>query len=342
MAMDQRKFQIVSRAAMIRLAIAGLVLVVPSFIAWTVMIRMPRKSYSGPLPPLTSQELELSKTLRRDVEQLAGGIEERNVEQYLALVAAANFVQSSLQSAGYFVQRQGYTVGTRTCHNLEVEIAGVNRPEEIVVIGAHYDSVTGAPGANDNASGVGAMLALARSFAGKKPARTLRFVAFVNEEPPYFQTESMGSLVYARRSSERGENVVAMISLETVGYFSDAKGSQSYPKPFSLLYPSTGNFIAFIGDVSSRQLVRDAIGSFRRHAKFPSEGAAVPGGIDGVGWSDHWAFWQVGYPAIMVTDTAPFRYSHYHTDKDTPDKIDYDHMARVVMGLENVVEELVK
>jgi Zn-dependent M28 family amino/carboxypeptidase len=200
--------------------------------------------------------------------------------------------------------------------------------------------VLGAPGANDNGTGVAAMLALARRFSGQKPRRTLRFVAFANEEPPHFQTAEMGSVVYAQRSRERSENVVAMLSLETLGYYDDAQGSQVYPPPIGLFYPSTGNFVGFVSNVSSRKLLRDVVGDFRSHTRFPSEGAALPAVIPGVGWSDHWAFWQAGYPALMVTDTAPFRYPHYHTGADTPDKIDYERLARVVAGLERSIRRL--
>ena len=131
-----------------------------------------------------------------------------------------------------------------------------------------------------------------------------------------------------------------MLSLETIGYYVEEEESQRYPPPFSLFYPSTGNFIAFVGNVKSGPLVREVVGSFRRHAKFPSEGAAFPGFIPGVGWSDHWAFWQEGYPALMVTDTAPFRYPAYHSPQDTPEKVKYDQMARVVGGLGKVIADL--
>jgi hypothetical protein len=304
------------------------------------MIGMPGKSFRGPLPPLGERELALRDALRRDVEVLAAEIGERNVPHHPALAAAADFVEQSFTSAGLRVSRQEYRVGDEPCHNLEVEIAGGERAGEIVVVGAHYDSVFGSPGANDNGSGVAATLALAREFAGRKPARTLRFVAFANEEPPYFLSDDMGSLVYAKRCRERAERVVAMLSLETIGYYSDEGSTQQYPAPLSFFYPSTGDFLAFVGNVSSRALVREAIGSFRRHASFPSEGGAVPGDIPGVGWSDHWSFWQQGYPAIMLTDTAPFRYPHYHTRDDTPDKLDYDRLARVVAGLAGVVADL--
>jgi len=135
--------------------------------------------------------------------------------------------------------------------------------------------------------------------------------------------------------------MLAMISLETIGFFSEVEDSQKYPPPFSMFYPSTGDFIAFVGNLSSRSLVHKAIAVFRNDTQFPSEGIATFGFIPGVGWSDHWAFWQEGYPAIMVTDTAPFRYHHYHTVDDTVDKIDFDRLARVVQGMEHVIEMLV-
>jgi hypothetical protein len=151
----------------------------------------------------------------------------------------------------------------------------------------------------------------------------------------------MGSWVYANRCKARGERIVGMISLETIGYYSNAPGSQVYPLPgLGLIYPRTGNFIAFVGNTSSRALVRRALGSFRAHAKLPSEGAALPAGIPGVGWSDQWGFWQHGYPGIMITDTAPFRYPHYHERSDTPDKLDYETMTRVVSAFAHVIRDL--
>jgi len=323
-----------------RVALGLVVLAVAGTIIWFIMLRMPGKSYRGPLPPLTQHQLALRDQLRTDVEELAGRIGQRNIWHDRDLAAAADFIEAALSAAGYTVHRQSFEVQQRTCHNLEAEIPGTDRADQIVIVGAHYDSVLGTPGANDNASGVAALLALARAMAGKATSRTLRFVAFVNEEQPFYRTGAMGSVVYARRCRQRNEKVVAMLSLETIGYYCDAEGSQRYPFPFDWLYPSTGNFIAFVGNVSSRGLVRQVVGSFRRHAKFPSEGGAVPGSITGVGWSDHWAFWQEGYPAVMVTDTALFRYPHYHSPADTPDKLNYDGLARVVDGLIHVVADL--
>jgi len=305
------------------------------------MIKMPGKSYDGPPPPLTEEETALRDTLRKDVETLAAEIGERNVFRYSGLAAAADFIERSFAETGYTVRREGFEASGQMCYNLEATITGVDTPDEIVVVGGHYDSVFGCPGANDNATGVAATLALARAFSGEKPSRTLRFVAFVNEEPPFFQTDQMGSMVYAKGCRDRNENIVAMLSLETIGYYRDEVGSQQYPFPMGLFYPKTGNFIAFVGNTASKKLVREVVSSFRRQVKFPSEGGALPNAVPGIGWSDHWCFWQMGYPALMVTDTAPFRYPYYHTPQDTPDKVDYEPFARMTAGLALVVGELV-
>ncbi len=304
------------------------------------MISMPGRSFFGPLPALSAEEDLLSARLERHVRTLAEEIGERNITSNDSLDASVRYLDRVFREVGDSVAAQEFVVDGKKVNNLEVELRGESRPEEIVIIGAHYDSVFGCPGANDNATGTAALLEIARVMAERKLARTVRFVAFVNEEPPFFQTPQMGSRVYARRARQRGEKIVAMLSLETLGYYSDAEASQRYPFPFNLFYPSTGNFIGFVGNLSSRKLVRQVIGSFREHAKFPSEGVAAPGWITGIGWSDHWAFWQEGCPAIMVTDTAPFRYPHYHAPSDTPDEIDYDRLARVVAGLAAVVYDL--
>jgi hypothetical protein len=150
----------------------------------------------------------------------------------------------------------------------------------------------------------------------------------------------MGSWVYAKACRARGDNIVAMLSLETLAYYSTAPDSQHYPPPLGLAYPSTGDFVGFVGNVSSRSLVRRAIGTFRQSASFPSEGAALPEGVPGIGWSDHWAFWQEGYKAIMVTDTAPYRNPNYHLPGDTPDTLNFDNLARVTAGIEAVITQL--
>jgi Zn-dependent M28 family amino/carboxypeptidase len=302
---------------------------------------MPNRTYAGALLPLTNEVLVIRDAIRHDLERLAGEIGERNIQNYTNLCASADFIQLSFEQAGYKVMRQSYEVAGKTCYNIEVEISGNEQTNGIVIVGSHYDTVFGCPGANDNASGVAALLALAKAFSGKETSHSLRFVAFVNEEPPYFQSGKMGSMVYAKRCRERCENIVAMLSLETIGYYSEQPGSQHYPFPVGFFYPSTGNFVAFVSNISSRRLVRKVVASFRRQVKFPSEGGALPGIIPGIGWSDQWSFWQMGYPAIMVTDTALFRYPYYHTAQDTPDRICYDYLTRVVDGLKLVLNDLV-
>lgn len=310
------------------------------FLLWWFGMRMPGTNIST-AASLSAAEMALRAELVADVQALAGDIGERNMRRYPQLNAATDFIEGSFSRAGLQPRRDTYELDGRACHNIEAEIRGV-RPQ-IVVIGAHYDSVVGSPGANDNGSGVAALLALARRFAGKPAGQTLRFVAFANEEPPYFQTEQMGSFVYASRCKARGDQISAMISLETIGYFTDALRSQTYPSlGLGAFYPSTGNFIGFVGNFRSRALLRRAISLFRQQAKLPSEGAALPSFVPGVAWSDQWAFWQHGYPAFMITDTAPFRYPHYHAATDTPDKIEYDRFALVVSGVEKVIEGLAK
>ena len=307
--------------------------------AWW-MTGMPGQSHSGPLAPLSDAEVDLRRRLEGHVRVLAGEIGERNVWRPGQLAAAARYVEDQLTGSGHSVVGEDFTAGGVAVRNLVVERRGLILPDEIVVVGAHYDSVMGSPGANDNATGVAALLEIARGIVHRQPRRTVRCAFFVNEEPPLYLTDAMGSLAHARRARRRGETVAAMLSLETIGYYTDAKRSQHYPFPFALFYPATGNFVGFVANLRSRGLVRRSVASFRRHAAFPSEGVAAPGWIPGIGWSDHWSFWQQGYPAVMVTDTALFRYGPYHTREDTPDKVGFDRLARVVGGLERVVAEL--
>jgi Zn-dependent M28 family amino/carboxypeptidase len=275
--------------------------------ATACMTCMPGHNTTRALAPPTPRERALRESLAADVRTLSVEIGERNVKHPQAFAAAADWTATQLRQAGLLVHEESYAAGQTEARNIIGEIAGAN--DQVVIVGAHYDSVQGTPGANDNASGIAALLALARHFARRHPQRILRFVAFANEEPPFFPTEQMGSLVYARRCAARNEHVVAMLSLETMGYYSDAPASQHYPFPFSLLYPSTGNFLAFVGNLSSQALTREAVRTFRREGKLPAEGAALPDVVPGAGWSDHWSFWRTGVPAVMVTDTAPFRYA---------------------------------
>lgn len=289
---------------------------------------------------LNSTEQESLVQLEFHIKSLASDARGRNHHSGNTLIPAKTYITEQFQSAGYEVLFQEYLFANITYANIEVELLGNEHPDEIIVIGAHYDSVIHSPGANDNASGVAAVLEIARLLKRQPLSRTVRLVAFVNEEPPFFQTEAMGSFVYAKRSATRKENIVAMFTLETIGYFSDEPGSQTYPPLVSHFYPDSGNFIAFVSNLSSHQLLQQSIRIFKEQATIPAEAAALPAVIPGVDWSDQWSFWQCGYPGIMITDTAIYRYPYYHTPEDTPDKIDYENMTRVVIGVHKMIERL--
>jgi Zn-dependent M28 family amino/carboxypeptidase len=260
----------------------------------------------------------LADRLRRHVEALAAT--ERNQD----LERPARYIERAL---GPRFRRQEYCSAGRPVRNIEI---GEGR----IVVGAHYDTVPGSPGADDNASGVAALIELARMDL------PVRCVAFANEELPYSHGDEMGSYVYAKRSRERGERIAAMFSLEMLGCYSDAPGSQRYPPLIGWFYPNRANFIAFVGDLGAWRLVRRAHRLFRRHSDFPSHSLAAPAFVPGVTRSDHWSFRRQGYPAVMVTDTAFNRYPHYHRPTDTPEKLDYERMARVTVGLAGMLGEL--
>lgn len=295
---------------------------------------------SAPDPTIAQEDEAVANRLRETVVELAEGIGGRGLERPGTLEASEAYLTARWEAQGYEVLRLPYMVGDAEVANLQVQIIGESLPEEIVVVGAHYDTCDLNPGANDNASGVAAMLELSANFADLKPDRTLRFVAFVNEEPPHFQRETMGSLVYARAAKSAHENIVGMLSLETMGYFTDEPKSQRYPAIVRPFFSDVGNFIAFVSNGRSRPFVKRVRRVFESAVDFPVESLAASDGISGIGWSDHWSFYKQGYPALMVTDTAPNRYAHYHTAQDTAEKLDYQSMARVVIGLQAVVEEL--
>lgn len=275
----------------------------------------------------------LAERLRAHVLRLAGEIGERNVWRPQALHAAAGYIRDEWQRQGHAVTAQGYTAYEVHSENLEITLGGVHRPSQIIIVGAHYDSVRGSPGANDNASGVAALLEIGRMLKDADLRRTLRLVAFVNEEPPFFFWGEMGSGVYARAARQRGDDIRLMISLEMLGAYSDAPGSQRYPPLLRWFYPDRANFIAFVSNIESRHELKRTVAAFRGVSAFPAESLAAPTIVPGVSWSDQLSFWRQGYPAIMVTDTAFNRYPHYHSTQDTPSMLDYARMAQVVEGL---------
>jgi Zn-dependent M28 family amino/carboxypeptidase len=301
-----------------------------------VLTVSPTSTSAAPAPDLAGR-------LRTHVSAIAS--KEHNTATPLALERAAAYIETALTGAGYTPTRQEYAAGGQRVRNIEVAVGNVargKRPERIFIVGAHYDSAPGAPGANDNGSGTAAVLELARMLKTVQlgAGTELRFVLFVNEEPPYFMGEEMGSMVHAAEMKRQGQNVQAALVLETMGYYTDAPRSQQLPPGLEGRYPSTGNFIAFVGTLESSGLVREALAAFRAASDFPAEGLAAPAHTTGVTLSDHSSYNRHGYPALMITDTAFMRYPYYHTAEDTPDKLDYESMARVVNGLAKTIVAL--
>jgi Zn-dependent M28 family amino/carboxypeptidase len=272
--------------------------------------------------------------LRRIVSTLAKDIGVRSYRDLDELQGAADFIVAQFASFGYTVLKQPFLFRNHTYNNLIAELPGHGSPEKVLVIGAHYDTVRTTPGADDNASGVAGLLALAEALAEKRLAKTVRFAAFALEEPPAYRTRNMGSYHYARSLKESGAQVEGMICLEMIGYFNDKPGSQSYPLPFfKLKYPSRGNYISLVGNIRSRAFTQTIAAGFRDAVNLPVVTLNAPPIVIGIDFSDHWSFYQFGYRALMVTDTAFYRNPHYHSSTDAPDTLDYEKMAKVVEGL---------
>jgi Zn-dependent M28 family amino/carboxypeptidase len=283
---------------------------------------------------------ESTERLRRHVYQLAETIGERNVFHPQALHAAEEYLRQRWQEMGYAVRAEAYQVcGVRSA-NLEVTLPGRDADEGMLLIGAHYDSVRGSPGANDNGSGVACLLELSQLVRHATPRRSLRFVAFTNEEPPFFFTRRQGSRHYARAARRRGDTIRLMVALETMGCYTDIPGSQDYPPLLRYFFPSAGNFIAFVTNLRCRRELRQFTAAFRAGSDFPAQRLAAFSWIPGVAWSDHLSFWRYGYRALMVTDTAFYRYPYYHSAGDTAEKVDCARLAAVTHGLHGALMRL--
>ncbi len=275
--------------------------------------------------------------LERHVRMLAETMGSRCMSQPETLERAARYVEDALRATGLPVQQQAYQADGQTVRNVYATKHGSDPTKPMVVIGAHYDTCDNTPGADDNASGVAALIELAGRCVNTPLECTVRFAAFVNEEAPYFGTDAMGSLVYVQEAKRCGDRVALMLSLEMLGYYSDRPGSQQYPPLFGIGRPQRGDFIGIVGRTGSGRLLRRIETAFRGGTPLPLEVASAPEWVEGVSLSDQWAFWQAGYPAVMATDTAFYRNPHYHTERDTSDTLDYGRMARVVDGLEAVI-----
>jgi Zn-dependent M28 family amino/carboxypeptidase len=289
---------------------------------------------------------ELTARLRRHVDRLAGLIGPRHLGRPQALNAAIGLIEQEFSAAGYVTRRLPYPIHGQKAVNLVAELPGTDRAQEIVVLGAHYDTVEGTPDADDNASAVAVLLEVARLLRPLKPRRTVRFVAFACEEPPYFCTDEMGSQVYARQCRERGDRIVGMLCLEMVGFYSVAVNSQNIPEeiPRALHWalPHRGDFLAAVGNLRSWRLVWGFRRGFKRTVRFPLFSIALPEAIRAIRLSDSSSFWDQGYSALMLTDTSFLRNPHYHMPSDMPETLDYDRMADVAVGVAGAVAHLAR
>lgn len=282
---------------------------------------------------------QLAQRLKQHVDTLSQQIGERSVFRYEALNEAAQYITEEFISFGYKVKFQEYKVYDKVVKNIIVEKTGTQNAKETIIVGAHYDTCFN-PGADDNASGIAGLLESARFFADKNTDKTIKFIAFVNEEPPFFQTQDMGSRVYTKDAKASNENIIVALILESVGYYSDKLLSQRYPMPLGFFYPNKGNFIAVVGNLGSGGTARKVASLLRKQRRIPVELAILPSFFPAIDFSDHWSFWKEGYPALMITDTAFLRNANYHRQSDTYEKLNYDYMAELLAGFVGVLSEL--
>jgi Zn-dependent M28 family amino/carboxypeptidase len=287
--------------------------------------------------------LDIKKTsehLMGHVKALTSTIGERSVYLPDNLKKTADYIESFYRGIGVEVRREPYIYKNLEVTNIVASIPENPRPGRSIIIGAHYDSVMGTVGADDNASAIAVQLETARhasDMIAEDLDLTLRFVSFALEEPPVYGTRYMGSRVYAEKARKENERIELMICLEMVGYACDVPGCQYYPFPLMFMgYPEKGNFIGLVGNLKSRRLLKEMLMLFRKNRQLPAVKLTVPFNgwmIPAVRLSDHASFWDQGFKAVMVTDSAFFRNPYYHTPLDTMEKLDYHFMAELVKSL---------
>lgn len=292
----------------------------------------------GKLESTHFQKEEVIENLYQHVGYLSVSVGERHLWREGSLSRSAHYIESALRSFGYSVKWQSYLCYGKSVSNLIVEKTGISK--EAVVIGAHYDTVPGTPGADDNASAVAGLLELARLHRDLPSRKSLIFVAFVNEEPPCFGFPNMGSMIYARSLREEGRRVEVMVSLEMIGYFRP-EHIQNYPLfGMNLFYPRRGDFIGVVGNLRSAKYVLRMKKGIRKHSIIDVRSLVAPEFFGGINLSDNFSFWRNGYRAIMVTDTSFFRNPNYHQETDTIETLHFEKMAEVVKGLHFTLLEM--
>ena len=284
---------------------------------------------------------QTEQQLRDHLRALTVAIGERSVYLPDNLKKTADYIKKFYQDIGVGVQGHTYSYMDFLAENIVAEISSGGRAQRRFLVGAHYDSVAGTVGADDNASAIAVQLEVARYLnkliVEEKPDLSVKFVSFAMEEPPVYGTRHMGSRVYAKMARRQKEKIDGMICLEMVGYSCHEPGCQGYPFPLMFMnYPKQGNFIGIVNNFKSRQLARQMTAQFQNNQQLPVVRLTVPLNgwiLPAVRLSDHASFWDQGFKAVMVTDSAFFRNPHYHTAADTMDKLDYEFMAELVESL---------
>jgi len=286
----------------------------------------------------SQQDYLAAQRLRQRVKYLSEDIGIRDYLNYANLEKSARFVEEEFKDLGYTTEIMEYKIDKRLFKNIIATNSKYKKPGPAVIVGAHYDTCSN-PGADDNASGVAGLIELAYLLKDEQTGATIKFIAFVNEEPPFFMSQDMGSSVYVRQAKKKREDILGAVILESIGYYRQEPNSQEYPAPLGIFYPNQGNFITMVSNFPSAGMLKILARGFRKASNFPLECFTGPTFIPGVSFSDNWSFWQEGYRAIMVTDTAFLRNPNYHSQADLPHTLDYRKMALVIKGLKSAIIE---
>jgi Zn-dependent M28 family amino/carboxypeptidase len=288
--------------------------------------------------PPTEAELDPA-ALRAHVVKLAVDFAPRDYRRIWNLNKSADYISEQFSAVGAIVSEQTFEVKGQLYRNIIARFGP--ETDSRIVVGAHYDSHGDTPGADDNASGVAGLIELAGLLGQVPLSQRVDLAAFTLEEPPFFGSGNMGSARHAYRLRQDDIDVEAMLCLEMIGCFSDEENSQDFPSMFlRMLYPSRGNYISLIGSLGDQKLIRQVKDSMRCATALPVHSMTAPKGFPGLDFSDHRNFWNNGYTAIMITDTAFYRNHRYHGLSDTVDTLDYDRMAQVVLGIYEAVVRL--
>ncbi len=283
-----------------------------------------------------ASDAQLPQRLESHVRKLVFEFSLRDHLNIVQLDRASAYIESELAKHATNARFQNYRVNNNDYRNVIAQFGPDT--EDVIVIGAHYDSYGGLPAADDNASGVAGLIELARMLSKVTLNKRVELVAYSLEEPPYFRTEHMGSAIHAKWLKNTNKRVSLMLSLECIGYFSDAANSQNFPvSAMGALYPNTGNFIALVGHYREGALSRRVRETMRAATPLPVHSINAPAFVAGIDFSDHLNYWNEGFVGMMVTDTAFMRNKNYHTAGDLPETLDYRRMADVVRGVAAVV-----